>query len=63
VDVAFLNESDWKYETSKAAEGRGGRTHTFGVRLPASRFANAIVYHNPKVILRQGKPTLANGED
>lgn len=63
VDVPFLNQADWKYETSKAAEGRGGRTHTFGVRLPASRFANSIVYQHPKIILRQSRPTLANGEE
>jgi hypothetical protein len=63
VDVPFLNQEDWKYETSKAAEGRGGRTHTFGVKLPASRFANSIVYQHPKIILRQSKPTLANGGD
>ncbi len=63
VDVPFLNQNDWKYETSKAAEGRGGRTHTFGVRLPASRFARAIVYQHPKIILRQSRPTLANGEE
>jgi hypothetical protein len=63
VDVAFLNQDDWKYETSKAAEGRGGRTHTFGVRLPASRFASAMVYQHPKIVLRQSKPTLANGEE
>jgi len=62
VDVAFLNQDDWKYETSKAAEGRGGRTHTFGVKLPASRFASAIVYQYPRIILRQGKPILTNGE-
>jgi hypothetical protein len=29
VDVVFLAASDWKYEGSKAAHGRGGRTHTF----------------------------------
>ena len=63
VDVVFLNQGDWKYETSKAAEGRGGRTHTFGVKLPASRFASAIVYQHPKIILRQSRPTLANGSD
>lgn len=63
VDVAFLSQDDWKYEGSKAAEGRGGRTHTFGVKLPASRFAGAIVYHHPKIVLRQSKPTLANGEE
>ena len=62
VDVVFLHEEDWKYEGSKAGEGRGGRTHTFGVKLPARRFASAMVYHHPKIVLRQSKPTLANGE-
>ena len=62
VDVVFLHEQDWKYEGSKAGEGRGGRTHTFGVKLPANRFATAIVYRYPKIVLRQSKPTLANGE-
>jgi hypothetical protein len=61
VDVVFLKQDDWKYETSKAAEGRGGRTHTFGIKLPASRIANAIVFHHPKIVLRQSRPTLANG--
>lgn len=63
VDVAFLEKGDWKYEGSKAAEGRGGRTHTFGVKHPADRFAHAIVYHHPRIVLRQSKPTLANGPD
>jgi hypothetical protein len=63
VDVPFLQQDDWKYETSKAGEGRGGRTHTFGVKLPAARFAAAIVYQHPKIVLRQSKPTLANGTD
>lgn len=63
VDVAFLSQDDWKYEGSKAAEGRGGRTHTFGIKLPASRFTGAIVYHHPKIVLRQSKPPLANGEE
>ena len=62
VDVVFLHEQDWKYEGSKAGEGRGGRTHTFGVKLPAGRFAGAVVYHHPRIVLRQSKPTLANGE-
>jgi hypothetical protein len=62
VDVAFLHEEDWKYEGSKAGEGRGGRTHTFGIKLPAGRFASAMVYRHPKIVLRQSKPTLANGE-
>jgi len=62
IDVAFLRQEDWKYEGSKAGEGRGGRTHTFGVKHPAERFANAILYRHPKIILRQGKPTLANSQ-
>jgi hypothetical protein len=62
VDVAFLREQDRKYEGSKAGEGRGGRTHTFGVKLPADRFASATVYRHPKIVLRQSRPTLANGE-
>lgn len=62
VDVAFLEEKNWKYEGSRAAEGRGGRTHTFGVRRAASLFAKAIVYQRPGIALRQRRPTLANGE-
>ncbi len=61
VDVAFIRKDDWKYEGSKAQEGRGGRTHTFGVTHPADLFANAIVYKHPKVVLRQSRPALANG--
>lgn len=63
VDVVFLKQEAWKYEGSKAAEGRGGRTHTFGVKLPAARFGSAVVYHHPKIVLRQSRPTLANGEE
>jgi len=33
-----------------------------GVKLPAGRFAAAMVYRHPKIVLRQSKPTLANGE-
>jgi hypothetical protein len=62
VDVVFLHEDDWKYEGSKAGEGHGGRTHTFGIKLPAGRFAGAMVYRHPKIVLRQSKPTLANGD-
>ena len=63
VDVVFVREDDWKYEGSKAAEGGGGRTHTFGVKLPAARFAGAIVYQHPRIVVRQGRPTLANGDE
>jgi hypothetical protein len=62
VDIPFLHKEDWKYEGSKAGEGRGGRTHTFGVKHPASRFTGAIVFRHPKIVLRQSRPTLANGE-
>jgi hypothetical protein len=61
VDIPFLKQADWKYETSKAAEGRGGRTHTFGVKEPSKRLKGAIVYQNARIVLRQGGPTLANG--
>ncbi len=63
VDVAFLRREDWKYEGSKAREGRGGRTHTFGIKNPAEKFARAILYHHPRVVLRQSKPTLAEAEE
>lgn len=63
VDVAFLREEDWKYEGSSAGEGRGGRTHTFGVKNPAKRLAGAIVYQAPGIVVRRGRPVLANGND
>ncbi len=61
VDVAFLQQQDWKYEGSKAEEGRGGRTHTFGVKHPADRFRDSIIYSHPRIVLRQSRPALANG--
>jgi hypothetical protein len=61
VDIPFLGEEDWKYEGSKAREGHGGRTHTFGVKFPAQRFRSSIVYHYPEIEVRQGGPVLANG--
>ncbi len=63
VDVPFLREGDWKYEGSKAAEGRGGRTHTFGVKNPAKRFKDSIVYQNPRVVIRQGGPVLSSADE
>src|SRR5260370_18707631 len=47
VDIAFLREEDWKYEGSKAAEGGAGRTHTFGIKLPANLLKNSFWYQNP----------------
>ena len=61
MDIAFLHEEDWKYEGSKAGEGRGGRTHTFGVKNPAKRLKGCIVYQNPRTTIRQGGPVLTNG--
>lgn len=61
VDVASLKAADWKYEGSGAREGRGGRTHTFGVKQPSHVFKQAIVYHHPRIVLKNQKPTLANG--
>src|SRR6266851_5144927 len=48
VDVVFLTASDWKYEGSKAAEGKGGRTHTFGVSNPSKKLAGAAAYVLPE---------------
>jgi hypothetical protein len=63
VDVIFLRKEDWKYEGSKAAEGIGGRTHTFGVKLPAKLLKSCIAYQNPRVAIRQGGPVLADLKD
>ena len=61
VDIPFLEKADWKYEGSKAEEGHGGRTHTFGVRKAAKRLATAIVYQAPGIVLQRRRPVLANG--
>ena len=61
VDLPFLREGYWKYEGSRAQEGRGGRTHTFGVKNPADRLSKSIAYQAPQIVLRLGKPTMANG--
>jgi len=63
VDIPFLGADDWKYEGSKAAEGRGGRTHTFGIKNPAKRFKASIVYQSPRVAIRQGGPVLSQTDD
>ena len=60
VDVVFLTSDDWKYETSKAGVGKGGRTHTFGVKCPAEKLAGAAVYSLPGIALKRGKPTLGS---
>jgi hypothetical protein len=63
VDLPFLISEDWKYEGSKATEGRGGRTHTFGVKNPANRFKDSIVYQSPRVAIHQGGPVLSRTDD
>jgi hypothetical protein len=63
VDVIFLEKSDWKYEKSKAGEGQGGRTHTFGVKNPAKKLRGCAVYQRADIILRGGKPIPRNGHD
>jgi hypothetical protein len=60
VDIPFLEKENWKYEGSTAAEGRGGRTHTFGVKNPATLIARTIVYQAPGVRLSRSKPCLAD---
>jgi hypothetical protein len=58
VDVAFLEKTDWKYEGSTAGEAGGGRTHTFGIKKPASVLKDAAAYVLPGIVLRGGKPVL-----
>src|SRR6266567_4492784 len=59
VDVVFLTANDSKYEGSKAAEGKGGRTHTFGVANPSKKLAGAAAYVLPGIAIKNGKPVLA----
>ena len=63
VDVVFLAEADWKYEGSTAGAGEGGRTHTFGVRRPATKLRDCAAYQYPGVRLKGGKPVPVNGDD
>lgn len=63
VDIPFLKEGHWKYEGSKAAEGHGGRTHTFGVKNPAVVIAATIAYQAAGVVLSRGGPTLVSRND
>jgi len=61
VDVVFLDKEDWKYERSSAGTAGGGRTHTFGVKNPASKLKGKAVYQRRDVVLRAGKPVPCNG--
>ena len=61
VDVAFIEQSDWKYESSRAGPSRGGRTHTFGLHRPATKLKGRAVYQRGDVALIGGKPIPTNG--
>ena len=63
VDLALLREGDWKYEGSGAGEGKGGRTHTFGLKRPATALRDAAVYILPGIVIRNGRPVLAEAGD
>ena len=58
VDVIFLEESDWKYEKSGAGEGKGGRTHTFGVKDAAKKLTGKGVYQRSDIALKDSKPVV-----
>jgi hypothetical protein len=62
VDVAFLEEDDWKYEDSRAGRRGGGRTHTFGLHRPAQRLRGKAVYERKDVTVTAGKAVPRNGE-
>jgi hypothetical protein len=62
VDVAFLEKGDWKYEGSKAGVAGGARTHTFGLRNPASKLRGLAVYERSDVKVSGGKAVPKNGE-
>ena len=61
VHIAFLEETDWKYEGSTAGAGSGGRTHTFGVIKPAAKFRDAAAFNRPDIVIKSGKPAPRNG--
>lgn len=62
LHVAFLETTDWKYEGSTAGAGGGGRTHTFGVIKPATKFRSAAIFSRPDIVIRNGKPVPQNGD-
>ena len=55
VDVAFLSRDDWKYESSTAGATGGGRTHTFGLKLPATRLRGCAAYRRSDIAIKDGK--------
>ena len=62
VDIAFLEQDDWKYEASSAGTGGGGRTHTFGLIKPATHLKGKAVYQRSDIRVRDGKPIPRNGD-
>jgi len=62
VDVVYLEKSDWKYEKSTAGDAGGGRTHTFGVKNPATKLEGKAAYRRADIVIRDGKPVLKNGD-
>ncbi len=46
------------FDGSTAGAQGGGRTHTFGLRLPAQKLRNAAAYQLPNIKLQGGKPVL-----
>jgi hypothetical protein len=58
VDVVYLTEENWKYEGSTAQSGKGGRTHTFGVKEAAKTLQGCQPYILPGIELKGGKPVL-----
>lgn len=59
IDLVYLRQGDWKYESSSAGAGRGGRTHTFGVIRPARLLHGTAVYARPDLRISGGKPVPA----
>ena len=62
VDIAFVEKEDWKYEGSSAGTGGGGRTHTFGLRNPATKLKDKAVYRRSDVVVSGGKAVPRNGD-
>lgn len=62
VDIVFLQKADWKYEGSTAGSGGGGRTHTFGIRNPATKLKGKAVYERTDIVVRGGKAIPKNGD-
>ncbi|HUE80267.1 MAG TPA: hypothetical protein VMN38_11640 [Sphingomicrobium sp.] len=58
VDIVFLTAENWTYQKSGAGQGKGGRTHTFGVKNPATVLKGCAAYALPGIALKNSKPIL-----